>query len=138
MKEDMSVNVVSVILAELVKRKQIWVAMEKEKVKWTWLIFISLALFLYHLYDMTIDHYVFHTILDKSYMTVVFIIIGVSYIQISYFIKKCKKAEQQFEELRIDIIERNTELWEKDEYWKQREAIFARMKEKYDINLYHK
>ncbi|WP_059103507.1 DUF2663 family protein [Shouchella shacheensis] len=52
--------------------------------------------------------------------------------------KKAKKKENEYDDLRAEVIERSEELWYDDDDWAERASVFAAMKERHDINLYHK
>ncbi|MEK3885952.1 DUF2663 family protein [Bacillus sp. FSL K6-3431] len=49
---------------------------------------------------------------------------------------KKEKVEKEFHDLRCEIIDKSKDLWKGDS-WGQRHKIFAYLKSKYDINLYH-
>lgn len=60
------------------------------------------------------------------------------FMQMQYFSKKHQEADDDFETLRFDLIERSEELWPDFKQWNNRHVVFAYMNETYDINLYHK
>ncbi|MDG5787637.1 DUF2663 family protein [Evansella sp. AB-P1] len=52
--------------------------------------------------------------------------------------KKYEKAEKDFEELKEDIIDRSSDIWNSNQLEVKRIAQYHELKNKYDINLYHK
>ncbi|WP_226657361.1 DUF2663 family protein [Guptibacillus hwajinpoensis] len=62
----------------------------------------------------------------------------ITYFQLRKFSKKSKKAEDEFESLRLEIIDRSDELFKDQHQWESRHDVFNYLKEAYDINLYYK
>ncbi|MGA9289160.1 MAG: DUF2663 family protein [Anaerobacillus sp.] len=62
----------------------------------------------------------------------------VAFYQLRKFTKKCKKAEDEFESLRLEVLDRSDELFEGQNQWENRHSVFSYMKETFDINLYYK
>lgn len=60
------------------------------------------------------------------------------FMQIQYYGKKYQEADDDYEALRYDLIERSEESWPDPVQWRNRHVVFAFMEETYDINLYHK
>ncbi|WP_171016932.1 DUF2663 family protein [Pseudalkalibacillus caeni] len=52
--------------------------------------------------------------------------------------RKLKKAEDDYESLRAEIIDRCEELWQGEDLWERRGTVFDFLQQNYDINLYHK
>lgn len=52
--------------------------------------------------------------------------------------KKFEKAEKDFEELKEDVIDRSSDIWNSEVLEVKRIAQYHELKNKYDINLYHK
>ncbi|HET7629229.1 MAG TPA: DUF2663 family protein [Bacillales bacterium] len=50
---------------------------------------------------------------------------------------KAKEADDEYEELREEIIERLEELFGEPDAWKHRHLVFRRLEQGHDINLYH-
>ncbi|WP_078553227.1 DUF2663 family protein [Bacillus alkalicellulosilyticus] len=65
-------------------------------------------------------------------------ILAVCLSQIKLVKKKLEKAEDEFDALRFEVIERSEELWDTKERWKNREKVYELMKNEYDVNLFHK
>lgn len=55
---------------------------------------------------------------------------------VSFYKKKSEKAEQDFHALRCELIQKSSELLQK-ETWEKRHILYAWLKDKYDISLYH-
>ncbi|WP_100398515.1 DUF2663 family protein [Bacillus sp. FJAT-44742] len=51
--------------------------------------------------------------------------------------RKLVKAEEEFEKLREELIQRSEELWDTKERWETRHELFSCLQENYDINLFH-
>ncbi len=62
----------------------------------------------------------------------------VAYFQLRKIAKKCKKAEEEFESLRLEILDRSDELFEGQLQWQNRHAVFKYLKDQHEINLYYK
>jgi DMSO/TMAO reductase YedYZ heme-binding membrane subunit len=56
----------------------------------------------------------------------------------SYFKRKFDKAEKDVDKIREDIMDRSTEFWKTKEELQERYKVFAYLKDKEDINLFHK
>ncbi len=52
--------------------------------------------------------------------------------------KKYKKADDDYEAIRSDFIDRNEEWWSDEEQWEKRHIVFEFMKKNYNINIFHK
>ncbi|MDQ0257673.1 hypothetical protein J2S74_005135 [Evansella vedderi] len=52
--------------------------------------------------------------------------------------KKYEKAEKDFEELKEDVIDRASDIWNSNQLEVKRISQYHELKNKYDINLYHK
>lgn len=51
--------------------------------------------------------------------------------------RKADEAEEEFEALRREIIDKSKDLWDDGGSWKKRHIVFEIMKNHFDINLYH-
>ncbi|WP_185970960.1 DUF2663 family protein [Alkalicoccobacillus porphyridii] len=70
----------------------------------------------------------------------IYIVVGVVIILIRllHLQKKAEKADNDFEELRGELIERAEELWKQDEGWQKRKLVFQHVLTDYGINLYYR
>lgn len=67
--------------------------------------------------------------------------IAALFVVFFYFDSKTKsfeKAEKDYEELIEDIIDRSADIWDSEQLQAKKANQFRELKEKYDINLYHK
>jgi len=105
-------------------------------------IFIAF-LFTYYLYKTIFVPYsysfeaIFYAFVSKN-INVYLLIITIGFFGMMNVLKdKREKAENEFHELRREIIDKSKDLWKKDEAWETRHIVFEMMKREYDINLYH-
>lgn len=84
---------------------------------------------------------------SNSYLTliisdnIILLWIAALFVTFFYFDSKTKnfeKAEKDYEELVEDIIDRSSDIWNTEELQRKKSVQFRKLKEKYDINLYHK
>ncbi|ADU30097.1 YpbF family protein [Evansella cellulosilytica] len=52
--------------------------------------------------------------------------------------KKYEKAEKDFDALKEDVIDRSSDIWSSNDLEMKRIAQYHELKNKYNINLYHK
>ncbi|GAE25685.1 hypothetical protein JCM9140_1692 [Halalkalibacter wakoensis JCM 9140] len=136
--------VVKVMLEELISRKEKLEKMEKAKMLWSLFAMGCVAVFL--LFGTTVlsnQQLSFQTNLLSAMVShplilVLMLLLSIGFIQLHFFGKKAKKAEKEFDQLREELIDRNTEFWDNDTDWKAREALYSYVKKEHDINLYHK
>ncbi|MBD7964673.1 DUF2663 family protein [Fictibacillus norfolkensis] len=133
----------SIVLAQLVDKKA-------EKDKWKkainqWgisMIFVVLATFVYLYYYKLPTASRFSNPLTLLFSDeMVWICTGFTIFASFYMIwmkKKYKKADDDFEAIRKDFIDRNEEWWSDEEQWNQRHVVFEFMKQEYNINILHK
>jgi len=130
------------MLQELVDRKQKYEQVQKQGLFWRMITIILSFLFLTYLYiwiylpykdqfDMILKEF-----FDRSFHLVILLMIGGSYGATLFYKKKEDKKEKEFHELRCEIIDKSTDLWNDDDAWREREKVFEMMKRVYDINLY--
>ncbi|RXJ03906.1 DUF2663 family protein [Anaerobacillus alkaliphilus] len=55
-----------------------------------------------------------------------------------YFKKKFDKAEKDVDKIRDDILDRSMDYWKTKDELKERYKVFKYLKDKQDINLFHK
>ncbi len=136
-------NVVKVMLDELVLRQEKLTRMERARIYWALFVLACLAALLFFSYDLltwrqsTITGNLLNVATSEPLLLILVALIIIGMMQVRLFVKKSTKAEDEFESLRKEVIERNSELWEGDHLWQQREAIYSYMKKNYGINLYH-
>ncbi|MDQ0161503.1 DUF2663 family protein [Aeribacillus alveayuensis] len=130
------------MLQELVKRKRVYEQVKNRCKGWQFLFFILTSLFFLYLYFFLYVPYngqigfVIHAFITESKHIFYILLLGSCYGMIFYYKKKEEKKEKEYHELRCEIIEKSTDLWKSDDAWREREDVFAMMKQQYDINLY--
>ncbi|GAF65335.1 DUF2663 family protein [Alkalihalobacillus trypoxylicola] len=130
------------MLTELINRKKKMDKHEKAKINWSIFVFTSMAIaFIYIIYTYFIhtastNIRQFFTLNTSTILLIMITTLGV--LQVKYFKKKEEKAEKEYEELRLEIIERSPEFWQEDQDWSKRHLIFTQIKSENDINLFHK
>ncbi|WP_332630051.1 DUF2663 family protein [Halalkalibacter flavus] len=137
-------EIVKVMLEELVARKEKLEKFEKAKMYWSIFAMGCAALFLLFgsaslsRQQMSLNTNILSAMVGHPLILLLMLLLSVGFIQLRLFVKKAKKAEKEFDELREEIIDRSSELWEKDSDWKSREALYSYIKKEHNINLYHK
>ncbi|MDT8860050.1 YpbF family protein [Alkalihalobacillus sp. MEB130] len=137
-------EIVKIMLEELVSRKEKFEKMEKAKMRWSFFAMGCAALFLLFgsraitSQQVSLNTNILSAVIGHPAVFLLMILLSIGFIQLRYFVKKAKKAEKEFDELREEMIDRSSELWEKDSDWKAREALYSYIKKEHDINLYHK
>ncbi|GAE28982.1 DUF2663 family protein [Alkalihalobacillus hemicellulosilyticus] len=141
---DYSSPVVKVMLEELIERKEKLKKLEKYNRYSGYLTLILLSLLLLVCYieftQRLSSSYqsLLTSVLNNSLFLLVLLLTGLSLIYVQYFHKKVTKAEKEYEELREELMNRSSELWEDDTQWLARDHVFHYMKAEHDINLYYK
>ncbi|MCK0472155.1 DUF2663 family protein [Halalkalibacter sp. APA_J-10(15)] len=136
--------VVKVMLEELIERKIKLKKFEKYNrySGYLTLIFISILLIVCYIEftQRLISSYqsLLTSIINNSLFLFVLLLTGLSFIYVQYLNKKVTKAEKEYEELREELMNRSSELWEEDTQWLARENVYHYMKAEHDINLYYK
>ncbi|HET7657904.1 MAG TPA: DUF2663 family protein [Bacillales bacterium] len=59
-------------------------------------------------------------------------------IRLRHVSKEHEDADDDFEELRLELIERSEEFFSQQEQWHNRHHVFNYLQKEYDINLFHK
>ncbi|GAE35892.1 DUF2663 family protein [Halalkalibacter akibai] len=135
-------EIVGIMLEELVARKNKVEKMEKAKMRWSLFAMGCAAIFFLFGYkafgNVGMSNNILNVLLGSPLILVLLLLLSIGFIQLNFFVKKTTKAEKEFDELREELISRSTELWETDDTWESREAVYSFMKREHDINLYHK
>lgn len=135
-------DVCKTLLLKLIKKKQ--EADIKEKHKTIWYIvsyFVLLCISIFLAVDLiwpnwpSVSKMITIFLHETSYFLMILLSIGLfGFSRIKE--KKFDEAEDEYDELRIEIIKRSEELWQ-GELWTIRNDIFQYLDNTYDINLYH-
>lgn len=135
-------NVAKTMLNELIERHEEYNKFERARFLWGLFALFCLGCLLMYSYDLffwqhgTIKGNILHFATSKPLFWLLIIILTIALVHVQHFMKKATKAEDEFEALRKEVIERNQELWEHDHSWAERDAIYEYMKKEHDINLY--
>lgn len=78
------------------------------------------------------------TAFQDAVVLFLFLVFISSFILMIHFYKKHEEAEDDYENLRTEIIERCEELWSEPDEWNSRHHVFAYLEREHDINLYYK
>ncbi|WP_243290091.1 DUF2663 family protein [Bacillus sp. FJAT-47783] len=130
------------MLQELVKRKHKYDTMKSKCFMWQMIAVSSCVfLFIYGYFFLFLPNnghigYMFQSFINNLFHLFFVLFIGSSYASVLFYKKKEEKKEKEFHDLRCEIIDKSTDLWNSDEAWKERDRVFTFMKNKYDINLY--
>lgn len=76
------------------------------------------------------------SIIGTTYFTYLFIVGAILFGSVKIFYERKEKAEQEYQDLRCEIIDKSRDLWQEDS-WSDRYQIFEQIKMEYDINLFH-
>ncbi len=135
-------HVVKVMLTELIERHEKLHKYERARLIWGLFALFCFGLSVLYCYDLihwrqpSIKANLFR-IVDQPFFIWLLLINLIGLLQVRFFMKKTLKAEEEYESLRKEFIERNQELWEDGHAKKQRDVIYSYLKDRYDINLYH-
>lgn len=69
------------------------------------------------------------------FIGIYFILAGVQWKRLK---KQAEKADDEYENIRKEFIERGEDLWPKPDLWNNRHHVLEYIKAEYNINLYHK
>ncbi|UOE92388.1 DUF2663 family protein [Alkalihalobacillus sp. LMS39] len=136
-------SVGKVLLDTLIERKEEEEKTEKLLKRWAVTTIICLLIGLIYCYLLFTEA----RFIQLSQLQVVssnvtiFMLVGLfmfCLLQVKYRKKKFDKAEEEYETLRHEIIERAEELWDTTERWEHRYDVFDELKSTYDVNLFHK
>lgn len=128
-----------VLIEEIIARKLEEKKAEKSLYRWSYTAIASAMIFGgYILYYLHPNERFLHAMTTDIFMMILFGILAVSLLQVKISKDKLAKAEEEYDLLREEMIERAEEIWNSDELWKFRDEVYEKLKETYDVNLYHK
>ena len=135
-------KVTIVLLQELVERKNVEKQYKGKSQSYGYILaflLVSIGCFFWYELENSTSFFV-NELSFRSVPMLLLLIISciVTYFQLRKFTKKSKKAEDEFESLRLEILDRSDELFEGQQQWESRHQVFKYLKEEYDINLYYK
>lgn len=137
-------EVTRISLNELITRKQEKNRCQRAEIKAVFFLMVMFIIFLLYTSIMKPTFLSYFTLgsLQMLASDPIMLLCGASmlfgFMQIQYYSKKYKEADNDYESLRCELIDRSEELWPNTEQWNNRHLFFAFMNEEYDINLYFK
>ncbi|MED3725163.1 DUF2663 family protein [Priestia filamentosa] len=131
------------VLQSVVKRKRKFDTLtKKEKKLQGLLLLLAVGIMGYTWFSLqTLEQLTFQSVLthmlERSIYFMFILVMGSLFFYLKYVHEKCEKAEKEFHELRCEIIQKAGEYWPQPTRWEARQAVFAMMMKKFDVNLYH-
>ncbi|MCA0985822.1 DUF2663 family protein [Guptibacillus algicola] len=135
-------DVTLVLLNELVERK-----MEEKQYKaksqfYSYVFMLLLVgsggLIVYQLQVSTSILWEVFSFSRAPFIVILIMLTGFVYYLLRRVTKKLKKAEDELDSLRLEVIDRSEELWKNESQWEKRHDVFTYMKDNFDINLFYK
>ena len=135
-------NISNVLIEQVIHYKR-----KEEKAKqcvnfWGAFVLVVLAIFLLISWyfnrslDLTLSNILYSIRNVFSLAAIVCIVFGIG--KLMFAKKDYEKAEDEFEQLREEIIDRQEQLWDTAERWENRSELFTEIDKQYGINLFHK
>lgn len=131
------------MLQNVVIKKRKFMQIKKQHQLITWLAIICFIFYLYYFYHVIYspNSYsmlaVFSSFITDDYNPyLVALTIGVYGFMIVWKQKK-DEAEEKYEDLRCEIIDKSNDLWKQEKAWQNRHLVFEIMKSHFDIDLYN-
>jgi hypothetical protein len=138
-------HVALTMVNELIERRRVEAHLDAAKMIWGSLLLVCLpTLFIYIQvrYPLFIEQFYFADIEKAISSDWVFAVMSlftvVGSIRMYQLQKKYEEAEEEYESLRHEFIDRCEELFAEPEQWDYRHHVFAHLEQQCDINLYHK
>ncbi len=132
-------NVGKYLIAEIIERKAEEVRAEKILNRWSYTSIICLVIGgCYFLVNFYYSYSFIHVLANDFFMFCIIALFGISLLQVKLAKNKLDKAEDDYDQLRSEMIERSEEIWNTEELWKERDYVYEQLKKKFDVNLYHK
>jgi hypothetical protein len=109
----------------------------------TWISLITFIILFFYMKFFIIDPYsssierMFSVIVKDSTLFGLFCLLLIFSGTSSYLKKRKDKAEKEYHDLRIEIIQKSPLNWKYPFGWEERDNVFKTMKKEKDINLYH-
>jgi hypothetical protein len=131
------------MLQKVIERKRKYEHLKFRHIIVMWATVFAAFLYLYYLYQTVLDPYsysfaaMFSVYVDNSANLYYLVFTVGLYGFMNLLQKKRDKAENEYNALRCEIIDKSKDLWKQEDQWKNRHLVFEMMKSNYDINLYH-
>lgn len=128
-----------VLIQTLIERKEKEKQAEKRLYLWSIISIVCLILGCgYFLLYINRAFEFLSFLLNNQFFLLICCMFAISLLQVNLAKKKLDKAEEEYDSLRYEIIERAEEIWNTEELWKERDLLYDELKKKFDVNLYHK
>ncbi|MDN4527354.1 DUF2663 family protein [Fictibacillus fluitans] len=136
-------DICKVVLQTLIEKKERKDQLDKQMKRWAFYSSLMGCLSLIYLYGFkwneagSLRAAVASLAGDQMiwFIFVYFLLAGVQWKRIK---KKCAKADEEFESIRKEIVERGDDLWPRPDMWNNRHQVMEFIKSEYNINLYYK
>ncbi|MCR6110621.1 DUF2663 family protein [Bacillus sp. A301a_S52] len=146
MKEKVSTGQESIdtfMINAIIKAKGKEKAAEKKLVRVGFLVILSLISLTVYVFKNWMQWFqaegsIFQKIMTDPFILFFTILSIITFAWLQQVTAKFEKAEKDYDQLKEDMIDRAADIWSSPEAWKKRSEIFRELKEKHDINLYHK
>ncbi|WP_243296865.1 YpbF family protein [Bacillus litorisediminis] len=131
------------LLQLAVNKKRKFDKFKKYHLFFVWWTVITAFLFLYYINETVIEPYadsfqlMISAFVDNPIHLYMVLVVGGSFGGMNVLKKKRTKAEDEYHELRREIVDRSKDLWKYEDAWKKRHLVLDMMKKEFNINLYH-
>ncbi|TCP31676.1 uncharacterized protein DUF2663 [Scopulibacillus darangshiensis] len=130
------------ILLKLIKRKDKEAKYKKIRTFWGFSLIIIYTILLYYLFYFKLSgssqlHQLSSILADPFVLLLAIVAIGLTVIWVTIQ-KKYDDADDDYNDLRKEVIDRHFELWYKQLDGRGKREVLALLDKKKDINLYHK
>ncbi|HET7578587.1 MAG TPA: DUF2663 family protein [Bacillales bacterium] len=132
------------VLNELVERK-----LEEKQCKsavtraglFLMMVFVAFLLYIWSARERLFDGFslaAFSAAFSDPFLWILAAALLFGFFHLQHVSKKYEDADEDFEELRCELVDRSEELWSDPEQWKNRHHVFLYLEKEYRINLFHK
>lgn len=127
------------LIQEIIERKAEEIRAEKILNRWSYTAIICLVVGGgYFLLNFYYSYSFIHVLANDIFMFCIIALFGISLLQVKLAKDKLEKAEEDYDNLRAEMIERSEEIWNTEQLLKDRDYVYELLKKNYDVNLYHK
>ncbi|HEX7065868.1 MAG TPA: DUF2663 family protein [Bacillales bacterium] len=137
-------EVTTKLLIELVDRKEEAKRCKTSVMKVTLFLIVLVIVLLFYIFVVkqgALSHFssgMFPSILSDPFVWLLVIGLIVGFFRLKQVTRKYEEADDDYEALRCELIDRSEELWPKLAYWDIRHHLFEHLETEYEINLYFK
>lgn len=133
-----------VIIQELVDRKRYF---QRKKMHYKFILLLAfictlmfVSNFLVTFYSTSDNHSIVQTYLlfhDDKLTWALLLMTAASFLLVKFYKVGLSEAKADYKALRLEVIQKGTDLWQEIECWTHRHQVFSKLKEDYDINLFY-